>query len=106
LTAATNLDITVIAFDTKSSTKDLNTLNQHRFKGNPDEEAFAVAFSKFAKANLGYLLEPVEARDRHIRPPEPSVRDYVVAETIIQWLGSPVGKGFLRDLGFEKRLQK
>lgn len=29
-------------------------------------------------------------------------RDAQIAATIIQWLGSPVGQWFLRDLGYEK----
>lgn len=35
-------------------------------------------------------------------PPEPTDRDKMVAATVIQWLGSPVGQGFLRDCGFVK----
>jgi hypothetical protein len=30
-------------------------------------------------------------------PPELSDRDYQVAETVVQWLGSPIGKLFLED---------
>mgnify|MGYP001242071522 CR=1 FL=1 len=38
--------------------------------------------------------------------PEPSDRDKMVAATVIQWLGSLVGQGFLRDCGFVKGGEK
>lgn len=41
-------------------------------------------------------------------PEEPSDRDWEVAATVIQWLGSPIGRSFLRDLmdDFEKHNKK
>jgi hypothetical protein len=80
-------------------------LNAHRFRDNPEEHAFAMAWSVENDADknrdlLGWLLGD------GTRPAEPSDRDRVVAATAIQWLGSPVGQGFLRELGWEKRPKK
>ena len=76
-------------------------LRPYRHKDNPEEKRFAQAWSKENEDGrlLAHLLD-----DRHAQggyPPEPSDRDHVVAATVIQWLGSPVGQGFLRRLGYE-----
>lgn len=31
-----------------------------------------------------------------------TVRDKIVAETVIQWLGTNVGRGFLNECGFHR----
>jgi hypothetical protein len=76
-------------------------LHVHRFKDNPEELAFARAWDKQNKdgKNLAYLL----AGTQQGHPPEPSERDHVIAATVVQWLGSPVGKAFLEELGYVKR---
>jgi hypothetical protein len=76
-------------------------LHTYRFKENPEEKRFAEAWDKQNEqgSNLAYLLT---VGDQSGRPPEPSDRDHVVAATVVQWLGSPVGQSFLRDLGYEK----
>lgn len=51
----------------------------HRLKSNPRERI---------AAELGNGKDPVEVSDR----------DREVAATVIQWLGSPVGNNFLREL--------
>ena len=78
-------------------------LHEHRFRDNPEERRFAEAWAEHNKhgSTLAYLLDPTQAGG--VRPPDPSDRDKVVAATVIQWLGSPVGQCFLRDLGYEKR---
>ena len=48
---------------------------------------------------LAYLLN--DGSQDH-RPVEPSERDHAVAATVIQWLGSPVGQGFLNELGYAR----
>lgn len=73
------------------------SLHQHRLKDNPEELKFARAWTRFS-AHLRYLLDT----RREIRPADPSLRDEQVAATVIQWLGSPVGQRFLRDLGYVK----
>lgn len=51
----------------------------------------------------------VQAKHRALvlapREPIPTDREHEVAATVVQWLGSPVGQGFLRDLGYEKTPQ-
>lgn len=75
-------------------------LNQHRFSQNPLEEKFAKIWDnlntdQFGKIDGSGILEWILTKN----PPEPlksvTERDRKVAATIIQWLGSPVGQGFL-----------
>jgi hypothetical protein len=75
-------------------------LHTYRFQDNPEEKAFAEAWEEQHLGNgrhLGYLLSKTQD------PEVPSFRDELVAATVIQWLGSPVGQIFLRNLGYEKR---
>lgn len=70
--------------------------SQHRFKDNPTERIFAEAWeeknsSKYVRPILDYLL----AEDNNRPMGEVTERDRMVAATVIQWLGSPVGDGFL-----------
>lgn len=76
-------------------------ISSHRLKDNPQEKRFAVAWRNICKSTLPYLLEERPAHRGY--PPAVSDRDHVVAATIIQWLGSPVGQAFLADLGYVKR---
>lgn len=77
-------------------------LSTHRFRDNPEELRFAEAWSKQNDhgGTLAYLLDP--AHGGRGRPPEPTDREHVVAATVVQWLGSPVGQSFLAELGYEK----
>tara|TARA_B100001094_G_scaffold150751_1_gene145899 strand:+ start:56 stop:517 length:462 start_codon:yes stop_codon:yes gene_type:complete len=77
----------------------------YRFKKRDDNEQERVFADKWEfndekhARTLDHLLaEDPDACD----PPRPSDRDKMVAATVIQWLGSPVGQGFLRDCGFVK----
>jgi len=85
-------------------TKRTKGLHEHRFRDNPEERRFAEAWAEHntCGSTLAYLLDPAHGTGPG-RPPEPDDRDKVVAATVIQWLGSPVGQCFLRDLGYEKR---
>jgi len=78
-------------------------LHTNRFKNNPEEKRFADAWDERNKLgnNLAHLLDTRPVQGGH--PPTPSDRDYEVAATVIQWLGSHVGECFLRDLGYEKK---
>lgn len=79
-------------------------LHTHRFKNNPVELAFAQAWEQInalSSRHLGYLLTPPD-QDQHF-PEHPSERDEVVAATVIQWLGSPVGQQFLKDVHSHRR---
>lgn len=73
----------------------------HRYADNPMEKAFAEAWqgandtSQPGKSTgmLAYLL----SHDQH-SPPEPTEAEHKVAATVIQWLGSPVGQHFVREV--------
>lgn len=69
-------------------------LNHYRTRDNPMEKVFADAWAREGERLLAYLLNHGETS------PWPSDRDYAVAATVIQWLGSPVGQCFLRDAGW------
>ena len=76
--------------------------NAHRLKQNPLEARFAEVWAE--KVNRGdilkYLLSHPTAKTLHF----PTENEEMVAATIIQWLGSPVGQAFLTEvLGFEVR---
>jgi hypothetical protein len=76
-------------------------LHEGRFQKNPEERRFANAWKKQNELGktVDYLLWE---GDRRGSPPTASPRDQVVAATVIQWLGSPVGESFLNDLGYKK----
>ncbi len=75
-------------------------LNEHRFKENPDEKKFAETWRRHQEQGrvLAHLLDSREVHSGS--PPMPSDRDFAVAATVVQWLGSPVGKLFLEEVGF------
>jgi hypothetical protein len=68
-------------------------LHQRRFFDNPLEQKFAEAWEKEADHILPFVLPENLNHCNDARS-----RDREVAATIIQWLGSPVGQGFLRDV--------
>ena len=75
-------------------------LHTYRFKQNPEEGRIAKAWAKFAEGSLRYLLAPSMSQGGCRTPPSISERDEVVAATTMQWLCSPIGQCFLRDLGY------
>ncbi len=72
-------------------------LKVYRFKNNPEEEYFAKKWEEWCdRGHLEWIMGIVEqAKDL-------TERDAQVAATVIQWLGSPVGRGFLSELGYIK----
>ena len=66
----------------------------HRLRQNPLEAAYAEAWKRDAPRTLGWLLSGPENRN----DVDYSPRDAKVAATIIQWLGSPVGSGFVSEV--------
>lgn len=74
-------------------------LHQHRFIQNPLERKFALAWDKINNTKycgndtIEYLLFPTPNDPRPV-----SKKDREIAATVIQWLGSPCGQGFLRDI--------
>jgi len=67
-------------------------LRRHRLKDNPLEFAFAEQWSREVENGLAnYIL----ARNLDNEKEYISLTDQVIANTIIQWLGTPVGQAFL-----------
>ncbi len=75
-------------------------LSRYRLASNPEERRFADAWQTLNDQGhtLDYLLDP--HKGERGRPNEAEEPDRVLAATVVQWLGSPVGQGFLRDLGY------
>lgn len=75
-----------------------------RLKENPEERRFAKAWEKVNTEPKEFGLRHHMLRHmlsvRGERCPTPA--EIELAATIIQWLGSPVGRGFLADLGYKK----
>lgn len=73
-------------------------INIHRLEDNPLEQKYAEAWAQlngtkiYQTPMLGYLLSKTNDYDPG------SKRDQIVAATVIQWLGSPVGQNFVRDV--------
>lgn len=81
-------------------------LHTHRFRDNPEERRFAEAWQAMnAGAMLDWLLTPPASQPGDGLPWIAGARAEEVAATVIQWLGSPVGQGFLRDMGYEKKAE-
>jgi hypothetical protein len=71
----------------------------YRFKDNPLERIFYESWvelnhNKNGRGVLDYLM----AEDPNNPTGEVTDRDRLVAERVIQWLGSPVGQSFLMQI--------
>lgn len=79
-------------------------LHRHRLSREPMEKAFSEAWEREnAPDKRRKLLDDLLGDgtcDGH--QPFASARDWEVASTVIQWLGSLVGQSFLRDVMEEK----
>lgn len=76
-------------------------INAHRFADNPEELRFAQAWqAEHAWGRGDGLLPWIMSNDD--RPAVLTDRDEVVAASVVQWLGSPVGRHFLARLGYVK----
>jgi multisubunit Na+/H+ antiporter MnhG subunit len=79
-------------------------LHAHRYPSNPREHRFAETWQRFNEkcscmttgASETVLASILHTGDT-VSPRIPSDRDFEVAATVIQWLGSPVGQDFLRE---------
>ena len=69
---------------------------QYRFKDNPLEQRFAEEWVKRNRESkiLLYLTSP----SNRLEDSNLCERDKIIAGSVIQWLGTPVGQGFLRDV--------
>lgn len=77
--------------------------NEHRFKDNPLEELFHDEFLKMfeGKIDLSAIVFGF-SNGTQAYPKEFLIdREENICLTLIQWLGSPVGQGFLDKCGFE-----
>lgn len=73
----------------------------YRLSSNPKEKLFADAWQKqngSPRFGRFTMLEQLLSSGGGKTPAEVSKRDEMIAATIIQWLGSPVGSCFLRDV--------
>lgn len=67
-------------------------LHEYRFKDNPHEQ---IASELWAKRNV---LPDLLGDGSYGGRVHPTDREYQVAATLVQWLGSPVGRSFVREL--------
>ncbi len=85
---------------------------EYRFKDNPKEKEFHDKFIEmFSRDGAAYksLSAIVNgwSKDRQNQPKEwLSEKEEDICVSLIQWLGSPVGQGFLRDCGFTNNQNK
>ncbi|MCK4793089.1 MAG: hypothetical protein KAV87_55680 [Desulfobacteraceae bacterium] len=70
--------------------------SQYRFKDNLSEQIFAEVWEE--QNTHGKILDYLLAEDNNRPCGEVTDRDRMVAATVIQWLGSPVGDNFLGDV--------
>ena len=69
---------------------------QHRLKQNPLEKAFAEAWEEINTDERVGVLDWLMAKETN--NPYGEATDRMVAATVIQWLGSPVGQRFLAQV--------
>lgn len=84
-------------------------LQEHRYRDNPLEKRFASAWQG---AHGDHPFEDVlrmllrdQGKPRH-KSAEPTARERLVAATVVQWLGSPVGQHFLSQVMQGRRAMK
>ncbi len=72
-------------------------ISTHRLAKNPIEQRFADAWAKINQDDrmLKYLLDRSHSERGDYQP---SQAEQETAATVIQWLGSPVGQGFLESV--------
>jgi len=76
--------------------------HQNRFKDNPEEELFALAWDNLNRTYHNDTIDYLMSDDNNT-PTQATQKEREVAATVIQWLGSPCGKFFLEELGYVKR---
>ena len=73
-------------------------MSPHRYKENPLEKRFAEAWQEWNEEGRGFLTYLMDETNRGEPNPPLSDRDYLVAATVVQWFGSPVGQGCLVEV--------
>lgn len=79
----------------------METYKPHRFEKNPKELEFVEKFTKdFSESTdlivFGHSTDSVTPKDYL------DTREDNIVISVIQWLGSPVGQGFLESCGFKQ----
>ena len=75
---------------------------QYRFEQNPEEKLFHDAFVKEFKDPTDIARVVFGTTDGYNPKDWTTEREQTICVNLIQWLGSPVGEGFLRELGYVK----
>ena len=68
----------------------------HRFEDNPLEKRYADEWIE--RNRYSHTLEYILSPTNQLRDSTMTKRDQEVANTVIQWLGSIVGQGFVRSV--------
>ena len=81
----------------------IKTFKEHRFERNPQEKIFVDEFLKqHSEYNDMDLIVFGHAPENTMPKDYLSQREKNIVISVIQWLGSPVGKGFLCMCGYTK----
>lgn len=78
--------------------------NVHRIKDNPRERIFSKAWEQENRFSRESILRYMLSEDGGKTLPEISERDEMIAATVFQWLGSPVGWRLLKEV--EQQIEK
>lgn len=81
---------------------------KYRFENNPKEKEFHDKFIEMldhgmGSRNLSAMIFGWSDDTQHSPKEYLTEREEEICLNLIQWLGSPVGQGFLRDCGFEEK---
>jgi len=76
-------------------------LKTYRHESNPQEKIFHDIFIKNYGDGLAQIAKPTTSNGYVNEFCTPEEEELMI--TTIQWLGSPVGMGFLRDCGYIKK---
>lgn len=89
--------------------KKLEGFKTYRHSSNPKEKEFHDKFIENNSHNhddMDWLVFGVGDFNRNSPADRLTERERQIVVSTIQWLGSPVGQGFLRDCGFENKDNK
>jgi len=82
----------------------MKSFKKHRFENNPQEKVFVDEFIKQHSSSVDPDLIVFGHKNNSMSPKDYlSDREKDIVLSVIQWLGSPVGQGFLDSCGFIKK---
>lgn len=85
----------------------MKTFKEHRFTNNPKEKIFVDEFIKQHNHGVDPDLIVFGQKGNSMSPKDYlSDREKDIVLSVIQWLGSPVGQGFLDSCGFVPKSNK